>query len=297
MIGMEHVFEGRSVLIISPDDTFRDAPKKILKDLSLKITVTESRDAADALERTRHKSFDMIVMTEKLDKMRGSFLMNRILEVKGIEPPRHWILIHDPSDPEKPNPPISNISMLPLQFEQAALEKIMKEELAKASVAATPAPKIFKLDVNFINPFIESTLETLEKTCNTKVRKDKVFIRSGDIASGDISALVGMIADVFRGSMGIAFEKNCFLYLVNNMLGEKYTEINNENQDAAGEICNQVFGLTKTKLSNMGYKVQPAIPSIITGAGHKIKHMVDRPVIAVRFECEGGYLTVEAAVC
>jgi chemotaxis protein CheX len=80
------------------------------------------------------------------------------------------------------------------------------------------------------------------------------------------------------------------------MLGEKITEITTENQDACAEICNQVFGMAKQVLNQSGYNIQPAIPSIVVGDNHRIRHVVDGICIAVEFSTEAGNFTVEAAV-
>ncbi|HND86639.1 MAG TPA: chemotaxis protein CheX, partial [Pseudobdellovibrionaceae bacterium] len=261
------------------------------------IGVVEASDAPNALERARNRSFDIVMLPEALEKMSGSFLIQKIEEIKSMEPPKHYLLVHDPAKGELPKINLNNLTVLPPQADAAALEEVFKKVLVSTAKApSTPRRAAFKMDVNFINPFIESTIEVLAKTCNTKAKKTKVFIRDKDTISGDISALVGMVSPTFKGSMGIAFERTTFIYVANNMLGEKATQITTENQDAAGEICNQVFGRTKTVLNEMGHAVQPAIPSVIVGDRHRVKHLVDGPVIAVQFETEGGYFIVEATV-
>lgn len=98
------------------------------------------------------------------------------------------------------------------------------------------------------------------------------------------------------GSMAISFKKKTFLGIVNRMLGADYTDIDPEISDAAAELCNQVFGLTKTKLNQQGHEIQPAIPSVITGENHQIKHSTSAPVIAVEYSTEFGPFTIEACM-
>ena len=64
----------------------------------------------------------------------------------------------------------------------------------------------FKMDVNFINPFIVATLEVLKITANTEAKKDKVFVKPTDSPSGDISAIVSMNSEQFHGSFAVCFE-------------------------------------------------------------------------------------------
>lgn len=96
--------------------------------------------------------------------------------------------------------------------------------------------------------------------------------------------------------MAVTFEKSCFVHVVGNMLGESYTEIDDEIKDAVGELCNQIFGLAKSELNDHGHDIQPALPTIIADGPHSIKHLVDRPCVSIQFETDHGRFTVEAAL-
>ena len=155
----------------------------------------------------------------------------------------------------------------------------------------------FKIDVNFILPFIESTLEVLKLTASTPATKEKVYIKTGNESSGDISAIVSMNSPKFLGSFAISFEEACFLEVVSNMLMEEYKTINEENRDAVGEICNQVFGMAKARMNDeMGLDIAKAIPTVIEGKKHTIKHMIDGKCLTVKFNTKNGSFTIEAVV-
>ena len=154
-----------------------------------------------------------------------------------------------------------------------------------------------KIDVNFIVPFVESTLEVLKLMAQTPATKEKVYLKSGNEPSGDISAIVPMSSSKFLGSFAISFEENCFLEVVSNMLSEEYTNINSDNRDAVGEICNQVFGMAKARMNDeMGLDIAKAIPTIIEGKKHTLKHMIQGKCLAVRFKTKKGSFTIEAVV-
>ena len=80
------------------------------------------------------------------------------------------------------------------------------------------------------------------------------------------------------------------------MLGEKYTQINDENKDAVGEICNQIFGFGKKKLNEQGYQIESALPSVIVGNGHEISRLVKGIIITAKFKTEFGWFFVETAM-
>lgn len=152
------------------------------------------------------------------------------------------------------------------------------------------------IDVAFINPFIDATLKVLTTTANTEAKKCSVCLRKRGEISGDISSLIAMNSERYLGSMGISFEENCFLGVVGNMLGEKYQTITPDIQDAVGELCNQIFGQSKMVLNQMGHTIQAAIPSVIVGKGHHIKHLIDGVCIAVHFETSYGKFVVETVL-
>jgi len=157
--------------------------------------------------------------------------------------------------------------------------------------------RTLKVDVTFVNPFIDATLYVLQTTCSTKAQKDSVFVRGEDQISGDISAIIAFNSSMVQGSMAISFDENCYLNVMSRMLGENYSELTPEIQDGVGEICNQVFGQAKIVLNAKGFEIGQAIPSVVVGEAHTIKHLVSGPCIAVRFLTDSGSFTVEAALC
>lgn len=153
-----------------------------------------------------------------------------------------------------------------------------------------------KIDVNFINAFVDATLNVLKIMAGIAAEKQDVFIRQKDQTSGDISAIVGMNSNDYIGSMAIAFEESCFLKVASGMLSENFTQLTPEIRDAAGELCNQIFGMAKKTLNEKGHSIQPAIPSVIVGKNHTINHQVDSPCIAIKFKTPDGFFIVEAVL-
>jgi len=275
--------------ILEPE--LRDRISATLKTIDSSITCVPASSPQNALERMRNLEFKILIVTESNAKMKGSYLIQQANAIKnGTKPNAYLILSDEPTDTQS----IPNVCQVGANPSEADLIEAIKKALAAAATASSPSPA--KMDVSFINPFIESTVEVFKTTCSTSCRKTKVFLRGNEPLGSDISALVSLTSANLKGSMGIGFEKSTFLFLVNSMLGEKYTSITNENQDAAGELCNQIYGLTKTKLNNAGYQLQPAIPSVVVGDNHRIKHLLSGPIIVVQFDCEGGSFFIEAAM-
>ena len=54
--------------------------------------------------------------------------------------------------------------------------------------------------------------------------------------------MIGMVAGNMRGTITISFEKPSIFKILENMLGEPYSEINEEVRDAVGELTNMIYG-------------------------------------------------------
>jgi chemotaxis protein CheX len=77
------------------------------------------------------------------------------------------------------------------------------------------------------------------------------------------------------------------------MLGEEMKDMNEEINDAVGEITNMISGQARQKLADLGRALKAAIPTVITGKNHTIKHMTTYPIIAIPFNTDNGEFTIE----
>ncbi len=148
------------------------------------------------------------------------------------------------------------------------------------------------MDVQLINPFIEATLHVLETMAFTKVTVGKPFLKKDKIARGDVSGVIGLTGQA-SGTISVSFTEQCILAVVSNMFGEEMTELNDEVQDAVGEIANMISGQARQKLETMGKSLKAAIPTVITGKGHTITHITNHPIMAIPFTTDQGEFTIE----
>lgn len=129
------------------------------------------------------------------------------------------------------------------------------------------APKIDNplFDKSLVNAFVEGVLKTLANIAQTEATPHKGRIESEFSLKGEIAGMVGILAPPFRGSLLIVFSKESICHIIENMLGESHTSINTEVSDAVGELTNMIYGTAKTTLNQSGFKLEMAIPTVITG--------------------------------
>jgi chemotaxis protein CheX len=150
------------------------------------------------------------------------------------------------------------------------------------------------LDTDFINPFLNATLNLLKVQASVDAKPGKVFVKTHALNSvGDISGVIGLVSDSFSGSVSITFPEKVFLEIVSGMLGETYTEMSQDIIDAASEITNMIFGQAKVILNEKGYGIKAAIPSVVSGKIHTPETHTKGPIVVVPFESSKGSFFVE----
>jgi chemotaxis protein CheX len=148
------------------------------------------------------------------------------------------------------------------------------------------------MDAKFIDPFISATLNVLETMAFTKAEAGKPYLKKDQIASGDVSGVIGLTGEV-SGTFSVSYSEESILAIVSNMFGEEVKEINEEIKDAVGEITNMISGQARQELDRLGRSLRAAIPTVIMGKNHTITHVTAYPIIAIPFSTSKGDFTIE----
>ena len=151
------------------------------------------------------------------------------------------------------------------------------------------------MDVEYINPFLNGTLEVLKTMASFQPVPQKPYVKKSDIAHGDVSGIIGITGDAI-GSLAISFSESCICSIVGRMLGEAFTEINHDVLDAVGELTNMISGVSRTHLEKKGMTVFAAIPSVVFGANHTINHILKSPSIVIPFSSPNGPFFVDVCI-
>jgi len=150
------------------------------------------------------------------------------------------------------------------------------------------------VNADFINPFLNATVNVLSMMAFVKPTPGKPFIKKDKKAHGDISGVIGMTGSS-KGVVIISLSKEAAIKIVSSMLGEEYTELNEGVSDAIGEITNMISGDARRELAAKGYIFEAGLPSIIIGPGHEIESITKGPTVAIPFELDDTKFVVETA--
>jgi len=151
------------------------------------------------------------------------------------------------------------------------------------------------MDVEYINPFLNGTLEVLKTMASFQPVPGKPYVKKDDLAHGDVSGIIGITGDAI-GSLAISFSESCICNVVGRMLGETFTVINHDVLDAVGELTNMISGVSRTQMEKKGMTVFAAIPSVVFGANHTINHILKSPSIVIPFTSPSGPFFVDVCI-
>lgn len=121
------------------------------------------------------------------------------------------------------------------------------------------------LDKRIVHAFADAVINTLMTMAKINPILGKPFVHQRYRTRGVVAGIIGMVSGAAKGQLTLAFEKPAALNVVNSLLGEEHTDLDDAVLDGIGELTNIVYGVAKTVLNERGYAFQMAIPMVIEG--------------------------------
>ncbi|MDO9307855.1 MAG: chemotaxis protein CheX [Deltaproteobacteria bacterium] len=106
-----------------------------------------------------------------------------------------------------------------------------------------------------------------------------------------ITGMVGF-AGTYSGVISIHCPVELALKITSNMLGIECDEVNDDLNDAIGEIANMLGGSVKQVLSKGGLDVKLSIPTVISGEDYTVNSLSDSDCVVIPFVVEDYKLLV-----
>lgn len=151
------------------------------------------------------------------------------------------------------------------------------------------------MNVAYINPFIESTLRSLDMMAGIAAEKTGLSVKEDLITTFDISSIIGITGEV-TGSIIISVPSVLACKIASNMLMEEIKELDQRVEDAIGEIGNIVVGDARRILIQDGHQLNISVPTVVMGTGHKISRSGHIPCIAIPFKTPYGEFEVNVGL-
>ena len=147
------------------------------------------------------------------------------------------------------------------------------------------------MDVQYINPFIESIDSVFEMMLDLHPKRNGIKLGNGSGENTALTSLVG-ISGAVTGVVVLRFPELTARRVAGRMLGNDISEINDEVVDAVSEIVNMVAGSAKAKFA-YDPPLELGLPTVVEGSNYKIKHPSQSVWLEVPFDSEAGAFTME----
>lgn len=112
----------------------------------------------------------------------------------------------------------------------------------------------------------------------------------------DLLATLSLKSSKFAGTIALLFPKATFVPLVNQMLGETSTDINDGNADAVGEILNIAYASGRVLINKVGHDFQPSIPTVVRGQSVRLIHGESAKRATLVCACTHGKFYIEISL-
>ena len=152
------------------------------------------------------------------------------------------------------------------------------------------APGEVTMNSEYINPFIESTVDVFSTMLGCKVERTGLSLHHSFTPEFDVTGIIGLSGKA-SGDVVISFERDLALKATETFLGETCDEITADVIDTVGELTNMIAGHAKSSMESL--HLQLALPTVIVGKNHSIRFPSKVKPISMPFESDMGKLNIE----
>jgi len=110
-----------------------------------------------------------------------------------------------------------------------------------------------------------------------------------------LTAMVGL-AGTYNGLVSVHIPWPLAMSFTSLMLGMEVTEIDDDVNDAMGEIANMVAGSFKQHLSKGGSDIQLSTPSVVNGTDYNVSSGNDLENITIKFAADEEWFMVSLSI-
>lgn len=139
---------------------------------------------------------------------------------------------------------------------------------------------------------IDSTLEIFSTMVMMDVSVDSDAVERSGRLQDTITGLIGL-AGSYKGVLAIHIPHAVAMAITSNFLGMDITEINEDVEDAVGELANMLGGNIKAVLTENSKEIDLSLPSTISGSSYNFQQSKDAMDVIVKFGTEKGPFLVE----
>jgi chemotaxis protein CheX len=148
------------------------------------------------------------------------------------------------------------------------------------------------VNVDYINPFIESVYGLFATMLTAKASRGNVAVARDGGPPHDVVALIGLSGPA-RGMVTLAFPAKTALNIVNRLLGTELHIMDDTVSDAIAEVVNIVAGGAKARFKiEKGPPIELSLPTVVRGNSFCVDYPTKTTWLEVPFDSELGPFTM-----
>jgi len=151
------------------------------------------------------------------------------------------------------------------------------------------------MKAEYVNPFITATSEVFKTMVGIEPERGSLYIKSDEKLPYDISGVIGLAGQA-SGFVVISMTERLAFKILENFLGEKKTEMDEDVMDAIGEILNMIAGGAKQVFSKKGIRFKISIPNVVVGKNHMVGKQKNVQCIGMTFKVGDDTFVIEVAM-
>jgi chemotaxis protein CheX len=146
--------------------------------------------------------------------------------------------------------------------------------------------------VDISDKIIESAKEIFSSMVMMEISVSGDTMIKSEVLIESISGVIGL-AGTHKGVLAIHIPNKVAMAITSSFLGMDVDEINEDVEDAVGELANMLGGNVKSILSENGRDINLSLPSTITGQQYDFQPTKEAERIIIPFRCDAGKFTID----
>lgn len=150
------------------------------------------------------------------------------------------------------------------------------------------------VNVEYINPFINSAVTVFRTMVNCELERGKPYLKGMAQPEFEISGVIGLSGKA-TGTVVLSLGRDVAIAVTERLLGEAPEQLNADVVDAVGELTNMVAGNAKMRLEQL--EMSLSLPNVIMGKNHTVEFPRGVTPIGIPFESPIGPICLDVGLC
>lgn len=121
------------------------------------------------------------------------------------------------------------------------------------------------MNVEYINPIIESSLSIINQTTGLNPKMGKIYVKNAPYKGDNVVVLIGLTGEI-HGGTAISFPKSLACRIASAMMGGMpVPELDEIAKSAISELCNMIMGNTANLFYQKNISIDITPPTLLTG--------------------------------